>query len=94
MADLLVYRCVHLGDHGECQCTFVNSNLGPPGSAGDPGDPGMIGEFGQEGDLGDAGPHGEDGLPVRKILIKNIKITLKHQNICVLCPFTLFYIVF
>lgn len=57
--------CVHLGDHGECECTVTNSPRGPPGPAGDLGDAGMRGEFGQEGDVGDPGPKGEEGLPVR-----------------------------
>lgn len=58
---------MYLGDHGECECTIVNSPPGPPGPAGDRGDAGMTGEFGQEGDLGDPGPQGDDGFPVRII---------------------------
>lgn len=59
--------CAHLGDHGKCECTIVNSPPGPPGPAGDRGDAGMTGEFGQEGDVGDPGPQGEDGVTVRMI---------------------------
>lgn len=59
--------CPHSGDHGECECSVVNSPAGQPGPAGEPGDAGMIGEFGQEGDVGDPGPRGEDGFPVSLI---------------------------
>lgn len=60
-----MYFCTPLGDHGECECTTVNSPSGPPGPAGDRGDAGMAGEFGQQGDSGDPGPQGNDGFPVR-----------------------------
>lgn len=56
---------VHLGDHGVCECTVVNTTPGQPGPAGDRGDPGMTGEFGRQGDSGEPGPHGDDGFPVR-----------------------------
>lgn len=65
-----MHCCVPLGDHGECECTIVNSLSGPPGPAGDRGDAGMTGEFGHEGDLGDPGPQGYDGSPVRTFFFK------------------------
>lgn len=78
--DLWVQWCVHLGDHGECECTIINSPPGPLGPAGDHGDAGMIGEFGQEGDVGDPGPHGEDGFPVRINLSHHLFSSIVHSK--------------
>lgn len=58
--------CVHVGEHGECECSIVHSPSGPPGPVGERGDAGMSGEFGQEGDVGDPGFPGDEGFPVRQ----------------------------
>lgn len=80
--------CVHLGDHGECECTVINSRPGLPGPPGDHGDAGMTGEFGQEGDVGDPGPHGEDGFSVRIIESYHLFSSIVHLKSLFLFPQT------
>lgn len=76
-----MHFCLPIGDHGNCECSTINSQFGPPGPAGQPGDAGMTGEFGQEGDPGEPGPQGDYGVPVRKTTVMTVKtFVLKAEN--------------